>query len=607
MGDDEAAAPLMDNPAIDTLEKKMAGLEVSSAPVTIQIGEGGPVVTVFGADGSGPIRVDGELPRPVLERVRLALLNEASEGCGPALVDRLHQVAYSVVREDAPVDHCLIPSGARRAPNEFTVPIVDVDSYVFKKLIASGAFGAVYRCEEKATDRIVAIKRFVCKNKTLNQDVIRELAVLTRLRGHPYVVELLGMTLNDSTVKMVMTYYRRTLHDVKFRGNLDRIRRVCYQVLSVAAFLADQHVVHRDWKPANLLWDDSDDTIRVVDFGQCRVLSEKMWHKHIFTLDYRPPEISMGCNDYGSATDVWAISQIFYFMVLRRPLFDTDEDDDDEALMKMILTEFGVPTKREWPSFTQLPRYTAYSSMIESVAKKKKESTLLTSILKGQRKTKKEWKALGSLLSDMMQLCPEKRPSAKECLNHPFFAITRSELTSETDDDDDENDPQLAYMKQARKYQHHLPFVVDSSMSSMADADPSWLELRRNAITEIFCTAQTSYPILPSIYLDGIHILDTFLRNLWGKYKKFPSGKYWKEVALAAIFIAYKLHEDFYFDIKDEFSGNDEDDDDILSIEVEEEGEEELPESESAKGDDDDDDTEDDGEDEEDEEEEEDE
>eukprot|EP01064_Diplonema_japonicum_P038899 TRINITY_DN960_c0_g2_i1.p1 TRINITY_DN960_c0_g2~~TRINITY_DN960_c0_g2_i1.p1 ORF type:complete len:741 (+),score=130.21 TRINITY_DN960_c0_g2_i1:35-2257(+) len=408
-------------------------------------------------------------------------------------------------------------------------------NFRYCKILGEGVHGKVYKCyvANNSSRTPLAVKRFLLKSKTISQDVLREISTLTKLRGHPYVVCLHGLAVNLRDVFLVMDSHPRTLHDIKFNRNLFKIRRIFYQLLTVCEFLDSENIVHRDWKPANILWDDKTELIKLADFGQARLFAPVMWHRHIFTLDYRPPEISMGCDTYTFACDIWSVALVVFFLVVRGPLFDTDDSShNDDNLLEMVFTELGVPTENDWPGFEELPKYLQMTDMLSKVPRKP-QHTMRKEIVGDEEDP--EWEALADLLSEMLICNPAKRILHSAAKQHSFFDTV-------TVDTPAEDDKQLCLMHKADAYVHPLP--VDSSPLLNGET----LRQRTACLTEVLRLFAQCYKQLDvSHYLVGIYLFDTFV-----KVAGMPRPLHSPLIATSCLFMAHKVIEDHYFDLSDD-------------------------------------------------------
>jgi len=150
----------------------------------------------------------------------------------------------------------------------------------------------------------------------------------------------------------------------------------------------------------------------LADFGLARGfgIPVKKYTHEVVTLWYRPPDILLGSTKYSSQVDIWGVGCIFAEMVTGRPVFAGASDTDQ--LIK-IFKIIGTPTKSDWPLMTESPEYHNKFGIegIPYFPGKKLKSVV------------PRLPAVGlDLLEHMLQCDPMKRITAREAMNHPFFA-----------------------------------------------------------------------------------------------------------------------------------------------------------------------------------------
>ena len=119
-------------------------------------------------------------------------------------------------------------------------------------------------------------------------------------------------------------------------------------------------IMHRDIKPGNVLVDDSLQTVKVADFGLCRVLKTgeakkgAKYSHQVSTRWYRAPEILFGSEEYSEKIDMWSIGAVAAEVMKGDPVFNGMNDIDQIVKVFQVL---GTPTKENWPQIGRLPDY----------------------------------------------------------------------------------------------------------------------------------------------------------------------------------------------------------------------------------------------------------
>jgi len=93
-------------------------------------------------------------------------------------------------------------------------------------------------------------------------------------------------------------------------------------------YLHDCGVIYRDLKLDNVLI-GADGHVKIADFGMCKenITDAKLTRTFCGTPDYIAPEIVL-YKPYGKSVDYWALGVMVYEMLLGRPPFDGEGEDE---------------------------------------------------------------------------------------------------------------------------------------------------------------------------------------------------------------------------------------------------------------------------------------
>ncbi|WP_067899545.1 protein kinase domain-containing protein [Nocardia vaccinii] len=138
--------------------------------------------------------------------------------------------------------------------------------------IGRGGFGVVYRCAEISLDRVVAVK--VLETEFDDDDrtrFVREQRAMAQLTGHPNIVSVLQVGITDDGLPyLVMPYHAHGSLESQIRhGGALPVAAALRLGVKIAGALATAHrlgIVHRDVKPANILFTDYGEPA-LADFG----------------------------------------------------------------------------------------------------------------------------------------------------------------------------------------------------------------------------------------------------------------------------------------------------------------------------------------------------
>ena len=154
--------------------------------------------------------------------------------------------------------------------------VVQVDRFLVRRRLGEGAMGVVFEAWDPKLDRAVALKllRGTRADVMGPQRLVREAKALAKLR-HPNVVTVHDMGSHEGEVFMTMDLVEgSTLRQwLKTPRTPEEILRVCIAAGRGLAAAHDAGMVHRDFKPDNVLV-ATDGHPLVADFGVARMRTE---------------------------------------------------------------------------------------------------------------------------------------------------------------------------------------------------------------------------------------------------------------------------------------------------------------------------------------------
>ncbi|KAJ3853672.1 kinase-like domain-containing protein [Lentinula lateritia] len=303
--------------------------------------------------------------------------------------------------------------------------------------LGEGTFGEVHKAIQKATNRVVALKRILMHNEKEGMPVtaLREIIILKALR-HECIIEILDMFVVHSALRtenepmsvyMVFPYMDHDLagllENERVKLQPSQIKLYMKQLLEGTEYMHRNNILHRDMKAANLLISNTG-SLRIADFGLARAFDaeeykgapyttfdgrerrERKYTNCVVTRWYRPPELLLGARNYGGEVDIWGIGCVFGEMFSRRPILPGNSDVDQ---LDRIWGLCGTPNQHTWPNYDKLPgcdgmkRFTATTS----------------------RRIKQLYESIGpetvDLLDQLLICNPKERITASQALEHDYF------------------------------------------------------------------------------------------------------------------------------------------------------------------------------------------
>lgn len=299
--------------------------------------------------------------------------------------------------------------------------------YAVDEKIGEGSYSRVYRV--KIGDELLALKRNVIEKEIKGTGNVRELDILIKCKGHPNIVQLQKISYNDTFKRLFSPIKELDSRDDEIymifelgTGDLDEIinkdldistiRAIMFQILSGVEFLHRQNIIHRDLKPPNfLIFTEPELRVKICDFGLSNHLSSQGARTpRVCTAEYRAPEIWLGCKKYTEKVDIWSVGCIF-FEILKKRTFLTVERGNNDKSCKNIRNLIRV-----YPKKITREDITAIGGR-SIVGKLPKSTTKWRDYFSDEDVPK----LAINLLKRMLEFYPEKRWSATQCLDHPFF------------------------------------------------------------------------------------------------------------------------------------------------------------------------------------------
>ena len=267
----------------------------------------------------------------------------------------------------------------------------DPDKY-YKKIkdLGSGSYGAVYLAKNVVMDNIVAIKTIEKTEDNMVDDleIKNEINILKKL-SHPNIVKVYEFFDTILYYYIVTEYCKKgeLFSYIKNRYSEKQLAVLFYQVFSGLCYLHEKKIIHRDLKLENIMVSDVEKDvktgeeyfwIKIIDFGTAKIFEKNKTEKSIIGSSYYiAPEVLK--QKYNEKCDTWSVGVILYMTLVGVAPFD---GRTDEEIIHRIKT--GKYNKKN-------SRFVEHSEEVKDLVYK------------------------------LLEMNTEKRYSAKEALNHPWF------------------------------------------------------------------------------------------------------------------------------------------------------------------------------------------
>ena len=258
------------------------------------------------------------------------------------------------------------------------------------KMLGSGSFGCVYEAKNTIFQNNVAMK--VIKkdpnNELDEQEIRNEIDILKKL-SHPNIVKIYEFYISNSHYYIITEFCKEgeLFSYIKNKYSENQLAVLFYQVFSGLWYLHDNKILHRDIKLENIMISriEKDNStgedlfwIKIIDFGTAKIFEKNKKEKDVVGSSYYiAPEVLK--QNYNEKCDTWSVGVILYMMLVGRAPFDGK--DDEEIICKINSADYN----------SKEPRLMKHSPEVRD------------------------------LVSKLLQKDTDKRYSAKEALNHPWF------------------------------------------------------------------------------------------------------------------------------------------------------------------------------------------
>ncbi|EAN84916.1 putative protein kinase [Trypanosoma cruzi] len=295
------------------------------------------------------------------------------------------------------------------------------ERYFRQEKVGEGSYGVVYKCLDRQTGRIVAVKRISLKLKDegVPATAVREVSLLREL-NHPYVVQLLDVSLQDSKLLLIFEYMEKDLQGLLKQRNTPlvggKLQRIMFQLLLGLHACHSRRFVHRDIKPSNILISRDESVVKLADFGLGRAFRVPLqtYTTEVMTLWYRAPEVLLGDNHYLPAIDVWSMGCVMAELAKGTPLFAADTAISQLFAIFQVL---GTPSESTWRGVSSLSHH--------NVDFPQWRPTSLSSVIPTLEPEGID------LLQRMLLYDPRQRITAYDALRHSWFDDVRHDMSEE--------------------------------------------------------------------------------------------------------------------------------------------------------------------------------
>nr|XP_020769419.1 cyclin-dependent kinase-like 4 [Odocoileus virginianus texanus] len=331
--------------------------------------------------------------------------------------------------------------------------------------IGEGSYGVVFKCRNKISGQVVAIKKFVESedDPVVKKIALREIRMLKQLK-HPNLVNLIEVFRRKRKMHLVFEYCDHTLLNELERnpnGVADGvIKSVLWQTLQALNFCHKHNCIHRDVKPENILI-TKQGIIKICDFGFARILIPgDAYTDYVATRWYRAPELLVGDTQYGSSVDIWAAGCVFAELLTGQPLWPGKSDVDQ---LYLIIRTLALHTTCSPPPLMAAERQTGAFQEAQWETLEEKFSDVYPVAL--------------NFMKECLKMNPDDRLTCAQLLESPYFDSFQEDQVKRKARNEGRN--------RRRQQNQLLPLIPGSHISPTPDGRKQVLQLKFDHLPNI--------------------------------------------------------------------------------------------------------------------------
>lgn len=303
---------------------------------------------------------------------------------------------------------------------KFTHPLGSIEDYSVSTRLGRGKYSNVFRGHKK-DGSLCVIKVLkpvrICK-------INREINILEVLRNGPNISQLLDVVQDNDTKSIALVLDWSDNVNIRSTFESLTVKKVAiymYKVLKALEFAHSKHIMHRDIKPGNIMYSPSTDDVHVIDWGLAEFYNPgENYPPRVATRHYKGPELLLNIQQYNTSLDIWCLGCTLAGILFQKvPFFKGNDTEDQIIKMGEILGGNNIISYAEKYGVRLSPKV---SASLTNVKSKPWESHI------NKHNKKLVTQEALDLLSKMLTIDHNKRPTATEALKHPFFNILKGEV-----------------------------------------------------------------------------------------------------------------------------------------------------------------------------------
>lgn len=289
--------------------------------------------------------------------------------------------------------------------------------YEVTRKLGRGKYSEVFEGYQLSTGSKVVIKAL---KPIKRKKIKREIKILQDLSGGPNIIDLLDVVRDpiSKTPALVFEYVDNTEFRVLYPQLTDmEIRYYMFELLKALDFAHSMGIMHRDVKPHNVMIDHAHKKLRLIDWGLAEFYHPGTdYNVRVASRYFKGPELLIDYRYYDYSLDIWSFGATLASIVFKKePFFHGKSNTDQLVQIARVLgtddlykycEEYGVKLGAGYEDLGHYVRR-PWARFINTGNKQLVSDEVI------------------DFIDKILVYDHRKRLTAKECMEHPYFAPIR--------------------------------------------------------------------------------------------------------------------------------------------------------------------------------------
>lgn len=297
----------------------------------------------------------------------------------------------------------------------------ETENYEIESKVGRGRYSDVYEGTDLRTSNKVVIK--ILKPTSIIK-IKREIYFLEIFKECPNIVQITDVVKESNSDIYCLIFKSISGQELKKCGkgiNPEDLQLYMYKILKCLEYCHEKGVIHRDIKACNIVINPQTKELNVVDWGLAEhYIKDYKYSLTVGSRYYKSPELLFEYKKYDYGIDMWGLGCIFGALLFQIDFLFKGESAQDQIVKVAEVIGFEEINK-------YLSKYKGNCFLNSKTKKKISEchKKKWEDFINDTNKYLINNEAL-DLLGKLLQIDHEKRISAKDALNHPYFNYLKS-------------------------------------------------------------------------------------------------------------------------------------------------------------------------------------